>query len=154
MSTEIITTWNEFKHFFLLPPNVEREYTALVRGHKAGYVSLADMGEGVWKLDGLYVYPIFRHMGVATALLAEACAHADSLGLGLVLRAVPTDERTDEAGLRRLYERAGFQPIFGYHKLRCQIGAMARQPRLSPVSAGTTDDGGYKTCYNVGVQAL
>jgi len=147
---EIITTYAEYTHTWLLPPNQEREYIALVRGSEAGIMNLSDTGEGVWKLDGLFVYPIFRRQGVAKRLVSEACAFADENGLGMILRACPTDERTRVEWLQTLYAKYGFTAIFNSGRLNRTggLGHMTRLPRTSAVIMGSTAPVGVALAIN------
>lgn len=79
---------------------------AVVDARVVGYAGLADFGVEAHVMT-LAVHPDWRHGGIGGRLLAALLAEADTRGTTPVLLEVAVDNPV----ARRLYERAGFQPV-------------------------------------------
>lgn len=63
----------------------------------------------VWSIVCFYVYPTAKRQGVATALLEAAIDHALRHGAKAIEGYI--NERPDSMGVRRQFERVGFEPV-------------------------------------------
>jgi putative acetyltransferase len=86
-------------------------WVAFAGDRPVGSIGLMPFSEGIAELDGMYVAPDFRGLGVAQLLMSTVETHARELGLAAIrLRAGgPQPEAV------RFYQKVGFQriPSFG-----------------------------------------
>lgn len=113
-----------YRVFYQQPPDPQRErefierhlrertstiYLAEVGGRAAGFMQLFKSYStvhlcGSWILEDLFVDPVWRKAGVATALLDRALEHARSDGAGGMFLETAYDNTAAQA----LYEKAGW----------------------------------------------
>jgi GNAT superfamily N-acetyltransferase len=85
---------------------VIRWWLAYVDGVAAGYFSSWRGVSGVGQVEELFVSPVYRRRGVATALLHHSIAQARRDGAGPVVIVADPDDTPKE-----IYARMGFRPV-------------------------------------------
>ncbi len=87
-------------------------WTALLGGVCVGYVVTSENAFGLapapeLAVEQLFVYPEYRHFGVAKALLAAVVGHAERIGCDIIVSNVPVASRD----ANRFFARLGFGSI-------------------------------------------
>ncbi|MEO8300091.1 MAG: GNAT family N-acetyltransferase [Burkholderiales bacterium] len=70
------------------PPNTRH---IVSNGQRVGFVALT-FGESLWRLDHLYVHPMFQHQGIGTWVLEQVLARADAERCAVALTIVRRTE--------------------------------------------------------------
>lgn len=93
-----VLRWVESK----IRDNIDKYKVIVFNDEKAGYFCL-DFQADKWELDDFYILPLFRNMGIGTAVLSHICENIT----GCIYLYVFTNNK----GAISLYERFGFKRV-------------------------------------------